>query len=221
MVMQIQLTKGAGKCRGRVTKCLRDNENNVICRAYENLALGTHTYGVEFEDVEEAELSANVIAQSMYAQCKPRRNTYVMFNSFIGYRGCITALDYTDHMSKKKDGRTCTRRSTRGWQLHVLFKDGSKQWIKLSVLKASHPLECAEYDVGKNLQLEHDVIWWVQAELRGRERIINIMKKRNSLSYLKKNEMIGICLPNNVTEAKALDKANGNTMWADVTAKEL
>ena len=42
--------------------------------ANENPILDTRGYVVEFEDGEQAELAANTIYQSMYAQCDPDGN---------------------------------------------------------------------------------------------------------------------------------------------------
>ena len=38
-----------------------------------------------FEDGTEAELTANAIAQSMYAQCDPDGNQYLMLNSIVDF----------------------------------------------------------------------------------------------------------------------------------------
>ena len=54
----------------------------------------------------------------------------------------------------------------------------------------------------------------------GRERIISLVRKRNTRS-LKRNEKFGIALPKNVKEALQLDKENGNTLWADAIATEM
>ena len=62
-------------------KHARDNYNNVIGHANENSILDTRGYVVEFEDGEQAELAANTIAQSMYYQCDPDGNQYVIFDS--------------------------------------------------------------------------------------------------------------------------------------------
>ena len=40
---------------------------------------------IEFEDGTTSELAANVIAQSMYAQCDPDGNTYVLFDSIVNH----------------------------------------------------------------------------------------------------------------------------------------
>ena len=55
-------------------KRAHDNNENVIGCANENPILDTRGYVVEFKDGEQAELSANTIAQSMYAQCDPDGN---------------------------------------------------------------------------------------------------------------------------------------------------
>ena len=70
----LELPLGDGMAQGRVTKRVRDNDGNVIGRANENPILDTRKYVVEFASGEEAELSANAIVQSMYAQCDPDGN---------------------------------------------------------------------------------------------------------------------------------------------------
>ena len=61
----------------------------------------------------EAELAANVIAQSMYAQCNAKGNQYVMFDSITDFRRSTTTLTYADQRSTK-NGRMYMRRSTAG-----------------------------------------------------------------------------------------------------------
>ena len=64
----LMLPRGQGVARCRVVKRSRDNDGQPIGRANDNLILDTREYVVEFEDGEQAELAANAIAQSMYAQ---------------------------------------------------------------------------------------------------------------------------------------------------------
>ena len=90
----------------------------------------------------------------------------------------------------------------------------------MSDLKESYPIECAEYAVAQNLQAESAFNWWIIFVLKKRERIISLAKKRNA-RYLKRNQKFGIDLPNNVEEARGLDKKNGNTLWADAIATEM
>ena len=71
--------------QGRVVKRARDQDGNPIGRANENPILDTRKYVVAFDSGEEAELSANAIAESMYTQCDPDGNQYVMFDSVVDY----------------------------------------------------------------------------------------------------------------------------------------
>ena len=52
------------------------------------------------------------------------------------------------------------------------------------------------------------------------EHIIALVKKR-STRFLKKTHKFGIEVPRSVTEAYALNKKNGTTLWADSIAKEM
>ena len=62
--------------------------------------------------------------------------------------------------------------------------------------------------------------WWAHAVLRKRKHIIALVKKRTTC-FLKKTHKFGIEVPRSVAEAYALDKKNGNTLWADSIAKEM
>ena len=50
------------------------------------------TYHVEFDDSDVAELTANIIAQSMYSQCNIEGNQYLLLDTFVDYRKSNKAL---------------------------------------------------------------------------------------------------------------------------------
>ena len=129
--LRIQLPQGQSLAQGRVLKRARDNDDNVIGRANENPILDSKGYVVEFEDGEQAELSANTIDQSMHAQCDPDGNQYVMFDSIVDFRRSTTVLCYADQKFLKADGRSFMLRTTAGWHLCIQWKDGSTSWEKL------------------------------------------------------------------------------------------
>ena len=79
---------------GTVTKRACDNDGNHIGRANNNPILDSRQCIVKFEHGMEAELAANVIAQSMYAQCDAEGNQYVMFYS------CCFIYDYYTNPSR-------------------------------------------------------------------------------------------------------------------------
>jgi hypothetical protein len=130
------------------------------------------------------------------------------------------AVKLSDQKTVRADGKTYLKHSTIGWQLCCQWKDGSTSWENLADLKESHPIETAEY--AKILGIDHEPAfnWWVPHVVRKRERIISLVRKRNPC-YLKRTHKFGIELPKTVKEASELDKKNGNTFWADATAKEM
>eukprot|EP00980_Cylindrotheca_fusiformis_P025867 scaffold14744_cov71-Cylindrotheca_fusiformis.AAC.1 len=69
-------------------------------------------------------------------------------------------------------GLTRKKRTTRGWEVCVQWKDGSTDWIALKDLKDSYPVELAEYAVNNKLHEEPAFAWWVPYVMRKRERLI-------------------------------------------------
>ena len=53
-----------------------------------------------------------------------------------------------------------------------------------------------------------------------RDQIISLARRRTTC-YLKKTHKFGTEIPRTVKEALALDRKNGNILWADAIAKEM
>ena len=217
---EIMLPRGGTMARGRVLSRKRDRDGNPTGRAHENPILDTRSYIVEFDDGHQTELTANLIAESLYSQCDPDGNQYVLLSSIVDHRRLDSAIKLADQKVVRADGRTYLKRSTVGWQLCCQWKDGSSSWENLVDLKESHPIETAEY--AKILGIDHEAAfnWWVPHVLKKRDRIISLVKRRNP-RYLKRTHKFGIELPKTVQEALAIDKRLGNTFWADGIAKEM
>ena len=88
--------KGGTMTRGRVTARKRDADGNPKGRANDNPILDTREYTVTFDDGDVTELTANLIAESMYAQCDPDGNQYVLLDSLLDHRQIDTALKLSD-----------------------------------------------------------------------------------------------------------------------------
>jgi len=108
----------------------------------------------------------------------------------------------------------------KGWQLCVRWKDGSTSWEKLADLKECYPVEVSEWAVASELDDEPAFNWWVHHTLKKRDRIISLVKQRQT-RYLEKTHKFGVELPKSVRHAYELDKKNGNTFWADAISKEM
>jgi len=62
---EISIPRGGSMVKGCVKSRKRDADSNPIGRADANPILNTHEYIVEFEDGDEAESTANLIASAM------------------------------------------------------------------------------------------------------------------------------------------------------------
>ncbi len=100
------------------------------------------------------------------------------------------------------------------------WNDGSTSWESLADLKESHPIETAEYALTKGLDHEPAFNWWVPHVLRKRDQIISLVCRRTT-RYLKRTHKFGTEISKTVKEALALDRKNGNALWADAITKEM
>jgi hypothetical protein len=66
--------------------------------------------------------------------------------------------------------------TTKGWKLHLEWKDGTTDWLPLKDLKESYPVQVAEYAVANKISEKPAFAWWVPYVLR--ERIIKKVKTR-------------------------------------------
>ncbi len=53
--------------KGHVTACKRDWDGNPVGRANDNPILDTRSYIINFDDGDQTELTANMIAESLFA----------------------------------------------------------------------------------------------------------------------------------------------------------
>jgi hypothetical protein len=74
---EFMLPKGGVLVKGRMTARKRDWVGNPVGCANDNPILDTRSYIVNFDDGDQTELTANMIAESLYSQCDPDGNQYV------------------------------------------------------------------------------------------------------------------------------------------------
>jgi hypothetical protein len=98
-------------------------------------------YIVNFDDGNQTELTVNMIAESLYSQCDPDGNQYVLLEEIVDHQRLPAAVKLSDQKIVCTDGKIYLKRSTIGWQLCCQRKDGSTSWENLADLKESHPIE--------------------------------------------------------------------------------
>ena len=106
-------------------------------------------------------------------------------------------------------------KTTKGWKLKVLRRDGYEEWISLKDLKESYPVQTAEFSVSQKIHNEPAFKWWVPYTLKKRKVLVSAVKAR----IRRVSHKYGIEVPTSVEHAIELDKKNGNTFWADALKK--
>jgi hypothetical protein len=213
---QVNLPHGGSYRSGTVKRRKRNNDGELEGVADKNPIRDTRTYEVEFDDGELVAYSANLIAENMYAQCDIDGNQYRLMDDLVDHRTTEAAVKFADRFVTVR-GRQHMRKTTVGWSLCVLRKNGETSWMSLADLKESNPLEVAEYAVSQGIDHEPAFSWWVPNVLKKRDRIISAVSKR----YLKRTHKFGIEVPKSVADAMRLDTENGNTLWMDAVALEI
>eukprot|EP00957_Ditylum_brightwellii_P132163 10077067-Ditylum_brightwellii.AAC.1 len=154
---------------------------------------------------------------NLFSQCDSEGRQYQILDEIVDHKCDGAALRGEDGWFTTRSGTRRRKQTTRGWKLLVSWKDGSTDWVPLSELKHSNPVEIAEYCVGNQLQDEPAFAWWYKDVLRRRNRIISKVKSR----YWKTTHKFGIELPHSVAEALKLDGKNGNDFWRRAIEKEM
>jgi hypothetical protein len=214
LTANLLLDRGGSTVRGTVVRRKRDEMGRLVGKSNNNPLLDTREYEVEFPDGSIDYLSANIIAETMYSQVDQDGHEHLLLDAIIDHRFDNTALSKDDSVLP---GSNKLRRTTKGCQLLVSWKDGSTNWIALADMKDAYMVQTAEYAVANKIASEPCFAWWVPHTLRKRERIIKKVKSR----LLKKTHKFGIELPRTVAEALAIDHKTGTTFWRDAIDKEM
>ena len=201
----------------RVTKRLRDANGIPIGTANENPILDTRIYEVEYMDGHRASLSANTIAENMFAQVDDEGHRFVLLDSIIDHRVNGKQLSKEDAFIVSKNGGKRRKETTKGWEILLQWKDGSTTWEQLKDVKESYPVQLSEYALQKKLIQEPAFAWWVPYVLKKRKIIIAKVKSK----YWTRTHKFGIKIPKSVEEAKRLDRENGDTLWWDAICLEM
>jgi hypothetical protein len=215
---QVMLPRGDTFDKATVLRRKRDSDGNPIGRTHTNPILDTRVFEVQFSDGHCSEYATNVIAENLYATVDDDGFETLLFHEIVDHRvDRAESLDSNDAWITSFNGNKSRRRTTKGWQLCVEWRDGSTSWIPLKDLKASNPLQVAEYAVAHNIANEPAFVWWIYDTLKRRDRVIAAKGQR----YVKRTHKFGIELPTSVDDALKIDRDSGTTFWHDAMQKEM
>ena len=103
--------------KGCVSTCKRDRDGNPVGLANSNPILDTCFYIIDLDDGDQTELTAHLIAESLFSQCDPDGNQYVLLDEIVDHHRLPMAIRLADQKVVHANGRTYLKRSTIGWQI--------------------------------------------------------------------------------------------------------
>ena len=174
-------------------------------------------YEVEHLDGERASLSANHIAENLFAQVDDEGNRQVLMKEIIDHRMNGQEVKHQDAFITTKTGTKRRRETAKGWEILIEWKDGSMNWVALKDVKESYPVQLAEFAISNCIAEEPAFALWVPFVMKKRNRILAKVKSK----YWLRSHKFGIRIPKSVEEAKEVDNQNGNTLWWDAICKEM
>jgi hypothetical protein len=143
-----------------------------------NPLLDDRMYEVEYNNETLETLAANVLAENILSQVDDEGYRHLTIDKITKHRVTSDAIPKSQGTYVTESGVTRRKRTTRGWQLYVRWKDGSGTWVELKDVKDSYPIELAEYAKSMNLLDEPAFTWWTGYVLRKRNRTIAKVKSK-------------------------------------------
>ena len=143
----------------RVTKRLRDANGIPIGTANDNPILDTRLFEVEYLDGYKASLSANQLATNLFAQIDDHGNRFVLMDEIIDHRTNGKEVQDKDAFITSSNGGKRRLETTKGWEILIQWKDGSTSWETMKDVKATYPLQLAEYALQKQIAKAPAFAW--------------------------------------------------------------
>ena len=102
-----------------MTERKRDHKGNVIGRYNVNPILDTRECEIKFEDGDVTELTANAIAESMYAMCDENGDHILLFDAIVCHKKNDKLITRAEQKFVGSRGKQHYKRSTKGWEVCV------------------------------------------------------------------------------------------------------
>ena len=101
------------------------------------------------------EYAANIIAENMLRQVDSDVMSTTLMEAIVDHRrDDEKALQHHDKYVQTKNGRRHLRKTMKGWELLIKWKDKSESWIELADMKESDPVEVSEYARARGIDQE-------------------------------------------------------------------
>lgn len=145
--IEIGLPRGSDDelVHARVKRRAIDSEGRPVGQRHDNPLFDTRQYEVKFIGGEREILAANTIAECLLSQVDEEGHRQMFLDEIVDHRTTAEAIPIDQGTFTTSHGTVRKKRTTRGWQLYVTWKDGSGDWVELKDLKDSYPVQLADY----------------------------------------------------------------------------
>ena len=138
----------------------------------------------------------NMIAESVHNEVDKDRRKFQLMDKIIDLQETPDAVDDINDFIVTAKGSKKRRITTKGWNFHFHWEDGSSTWIPLKDIKESYPIQTVEYAVKRGVSHKPALSWWVPSVLKKKD-IISKVKTR----LTQKTHKYGIEIPKTIYEA--------------------
>jgi hypothetical protein len=120
-----------GRKRATVKGRVRDFEGNFVGKSHANPLLDTSEYIIEYDDGTADRMFANSIAENIYAQVDEEGRQFIILQEIADHRKSKDAITKEHGFVTMANGRQFPKKTTKGWEFLVEWKDGSSTWVPL------------------------------------------------------------------------------------------
>ena len=83
----------------------------------------------------------------MFAQVDSERNRNVLFEGIIDHQNDRSGVNNQDYFNRIKIGNKRQRKTTKGWEIIVQWKERRLNWIYLKEINNYYPVHIVGYEV--------------------------------------------------------------------------
>ena len=112
-----------------------DDDGNPIKSESTNPLVDTRDYDIELIDGTTETLTANIIAENLLVQVDEEGHRQLLLDEIIDYRRNNDAVHKSDSFIETNTGNRQRKMTKKGWEICVLWKYGSTNWMALKDIK--------------------------------------------------------------------------------------
>ena len=161
--MEIALSRGdEGNLEHEIVKKRAVDRGGIpIGVANSNPMLDSRVYDLEYSDGSLDAFTANIIAENILSQVDDQGHRQSIMDEIMNHTKTSNTINKDDPLYISHKTKT-----TKGWEICVLWKDTSFTWVVMKDMQHAYPIELALYAKANGISEELAFIWWVNKVIK-------------------------------------------------------